>query len=117
VASVLLVLQAAAGVLGALGVLALMRNPLYLVVPLGGAVGQLVLARFVGRGSRWGWAVLIAVEGWQLLALALNEAVGLLPQVDLTLTLTGLLTRVGLPVALVCLGVLSIMRLPAVRRG
>jgi hypothetical protein len=112
VAFVLLVLQASAGLLGALGVVALMASPVHAVVALVGPVAQLTLAGFVARGRRWAWAVVVAMETVFVYALVLNGALGLVPQIDMTITLTGILTRLALPVALICLGVLELSGRP-----
>src|SRR5687767_1259506 len=104
---VLLVLQAAAGVLGALGLGVVMGSPLHVVPALIGPVAQVVLAFQVARGRRWAWAVVIAMETVFVYAFAANGVLALVPQLQVTVTLTGLLMRVALPVALIVLGVLE----------
>jgi hypothetical protein len=104
---VLLVLQASAGVLGAVGLGVVMGSPLHVVPALIGPVLQVVLAVQVARGRRWAWAVVIAMETVFVYALAANGVIGLVPQLQVTVTLTGLLMRLALPVALIVLGVLE----------
>jgi hypothetical protein len=104
---VLLVLQASAGVLGALGLGVLMASPLHVVPALIGPVAQVVLAVHVARGRRWAWAVVIAMEAVFVYAFAANGVLALVPQLEVTVTLTGLLMRLALPVALIVLGVLE----------
>jgi hypothetical protein len=104
---VLLVLQASAGVLGALGLAVLMGSPLHAVPALIGPVAQVVLAAHVARGKRWAWAVVIAMETVFVYAVAAGGLLGLIPQLQVTPTLTGLLMRLALPVALILLGVLE----------
>ena len=104
---VLLVLQASAGVLGAIGVGVLMASPLHMVPALIGPVLQVVLAVHVARGRRWAWAVTIAMETVFVYAFAANGVLALAPQLQVTVTLTGLLMRLALPVALIVLGVLE----------
>lgn len=104
---VLLVLQASAGVLGAVGLGVLMGSALQVVPALIGPVAQVVLAVKVARGRRWAWAVVIAMETVFVYAFAANGVIGLVPQLQVTVTLTGLLMRLALPVALIVLGVLE----------
>ena len=104
---VLLVLQASAGVLGALGLGVVMASPLHAVPALIGPVAQVVLAFAVTRGRRWAWAVVIAMETVFVYAFAANGVLALAPQLQVTVTLTGLLTRLAVPVALIVLGVLE----------
>lgn len=104
---VLLVLQASAGVLGAIGVGVLMGSPLHMVPPLIGPVLQVVLAAHVARSRRWAWAVTIAMETLFVYAFAVNGLAQLIPQLQVTVTMTGLLMRLALPVGLIVLGVLE----------
>jgi hypothetical protein len=109
VAYVLLLLQAALGVLATLGLLLLMGgNPVYLVVGFGGPVLLIILAGGVARRRRWALFTVAILEVVSLGAYYLNLLVGLLPQVDVTVNLVGLLAQVALPIAIVwqCLRVL-----------
>jgi len=110
VAFVLLVIEAAAGAVAALGMVVLMGGPLPAVVPLAGSAAQVALAAFVLRGRCWAWGVTLAMHIVFVFAFAVNGVLGLLPQVDMTVTVTGLLTRLALPVALICLSVLELAR-------
>lgn len=95
--SVLLVLQAALGALATVGVVVLMGSPLYAVVPLTHVVLLLVASAGVARGRRGAlWTVLV-VEALTLTGYEVNLLLGLLPQIDVTVNMVGLLTSVGLP--------------------
>jgi len=97
---VLLLLQAGFEVLATLGMVVVMGgNVAYAIVPGLHAVALLLFASFVARGHRWAWWTVAAVEGLTLAGFQLNLVVGLLPQVQVTLTLVGLLTTVALPLA------------------
>jgi hypothetical protein len=113
---VLLVLQASAGVLGALGLGVVMGSPVPALPALTGPVAQVVLAFAVARGRRWAWAVVIAMETVFVYAFVANGVVGLIPQLQFTVTVTGLLMRLALPVGLIVLGVLEFAT-PRVRVG
>ncbi len=120
VAYVLLLLQAALGALATLGLLVLMGgNPVYLIAGLGGPLLLAVLAGGVARRRRWALATVIAYELVSVGAYQLNLMVGVLPQVDVTVNLVGLLSQVGLPVAVVvqCLRVLRAQREDRSLRG
>lgn len=105
VAYVLLLLQAALGVLATVGMVVLMGgNPAYAVVGLFEPVVLVVLAANVARRRRWAYLTVIAIEALALLGYQLNLALGVLPQVDVTVNLVGLLTGVGLPAAVLAQG-------------
>jgi hypothetical protein len=100
VAYVLLLLQAALGVLATLGMILLMGgDPAYAVVGVGEPVLLAVLASRVARQRRWACYAVAVIEGLAVLGYQLNLLVGIAPQVDVTVNLVGLLTLVGLPVA------------------
>jgi hypothetical protein len=102
VAHVLLVLQAALGVLATLGLLLLMGgNPAYLIVGFGQPALLLLVAGRVARGRRWALMTVIVVETLSLAAFQLNLMLGLLPQVDMTVNLVGLVSQVVLPFAVI----------------
>ncbi len=113
---VLLLVQAAAGLLAMLGELVFMGgSPLYALAPVTKTLVLLVFAALVVRGRR---GALVGVVALQLLALtgfALGAVAGLLPQLDFTPTLTGLLTGVVLPVAVtvLCVRLLIVPEPPA----
>jgi hypothetical protein len=106
---VLLLLQGTAGLLGALGVLAFMGNPVFLVVPLIGPLVQFVLAGFALRGRRWAYRAVLVMEALFLLAFMVNGLFGMAAEVDMTITLTGLLTRLALPYVLIYLSIRELM--------
>ncbi|WP_327004773.1 hypothetical protein OHA72_58745 [Dactylosporangium sp. NBC_01737] len=99
----LLVLQGAFGLTSTLGVLTLMGfNPVYAVAPVAHAALLMTLGALLER-RRWALvttivAEVLAVAGWQL-----QLALGLLPQLDFTVNLTGLLTTLALPVTVLVL--------------
>jgi hypothetical protein len=104
VAHALLVLQGAFGIVATLGMVLLMGgNPAYAVVPLAGCVVLFTLAGLVARRRRWALIAAIVVEGMALGGWVLQNLAGLLPQIDSTINLVGLLTTVGLPAAVVVL--------------
>jgi hypothetical protein len=109
VAYVLLLLQAALGVLATLGLLLLMGgNPVYLVAGLGGPLVLTILAGRVARRRRWALVTVTVLEMLSLVAYNLNLLAGWLPQVDVTINLVSLLSQIALPIAVVvqCLRVL-----------
>lgn len=99
----LLVLQGAFGLTSTLGVLTLMGfNPWYAVVPVAHAALLMTLGALLER-RRWALVTVIvaevlAVGGWELQLL-----LGFIPQLDFTVNLTGLLTTLALPVAVLVL--------------
>jgi hypothetical protein len=97
---VLLLLQAGLGILAMFGTLLLMGgNPAYLVVPLLHAVLLSWLATRVARRRRWAYKLVVALQMLSLIGYQVNLLVGLIPQVEVTINLVGLLTTVALPVA------------------
>jgi hypothetical protein len=95
---VLALLQAAFGLLAALGQLLFVAgNPAYLAVPLVRAA-LLVTAAAVGR--RWGMVAIVVLEGLSVTGFWVSAVVGLLPWVDVTVTPVGLLANVALPGAM-----------------
>jgi len=98
---VLVLVQAAAGLLAMAGELLFMGNALYLVIPVVKAVVLLVLAVKVVGHRRWASIALLTFEGLSLVGVGVSLAVGLLPWVDRTVTLTGLLTEMGLPLIVI----------------
>ncbi|MET7418559.1 hypothetical protein [Dactylosporangium sp. NPDC005555] len=99
----LLLLQGALGLTGTLGMLVLMGfNPVYAVAPVAHAALLITLGALLER-RRWALVATMVVEvcavaGWQLQAL-----LGVLPQLDFTVNLTGLLTTLVLPVTVLVL--------------
>jgi hypothetical protein len=92
---VLALLQAALGLLAALGQLLFTgANPLYLVAPLARAA---LLVAAAGSGRRWGLVALLVLEGLSIVGFFLSGLVGLLPWVDTTVNLVGLLANLAVP--------------------
>lgn len=101
---VMCLLQAAFVVLAGLGELLLMHgNPLYLVLPVAKAVLLGVFAGRVVAGRRWAMVALIVVEGITLVGFWLQVLAGLLPFVDFTVNLVGLITGLAMPAAVIYL--------------
>lgn len=104
VAHALLLLQGGFGLLAALGMVVVMGgNVAYAPVPLLGCVLLFTLAGLVARRRRWALIVAIVVEGMALAGWLLQVFAGLLPPIDYTVNLVGLLTTVALPVCVVVL--------------
>jgi hypothetical protein len=100
---VLVCVQIGAGVLAMVGELLFMGgNPLYILEPLIRAVVTAILAGLMHRrtGALYG---LMAMQVISLIGFMISAALGLLPQLTFTPTLTGLLTGVALPVAILVL--------------
>jgi hypothetical protein len=109
VAYVLMLLQAAFGVVATLGMVLLMGGSVvHAIVPLLFAVALLVVAAKVARRRRWALIAALVVESAGLGGLMLDVVLGTLRQVDYVPTLTGLLTTVALPVAVIVLCVRSL---------
>ena len=98
---VLCLMQVAFLLLGAVGEQLLMGgNPLYLGLPLIKVVLLFVFATKAVKGRRWAMVALLVVQAITVGGFALQYVVGgLLPMLDFTVNLVGLLTNVGLPVA------------------
>lgn len=116
---VLLLLQAGFGLVAMLGGLLLMGNPVYLLAPAAKAVTLFVLAAKVASGRRWAWVAVLVLEGLGLIGFWLSLLGGLLPMLTRTVTLTGLLTEVAIPVVVVyfCARTLVDWRLAPMSRG
>lgn len=101
---VLLLLQAAMGLLAVLGLVLIMGgNPAYAVVPSIKPVLLLILARGVVRGWRRALGFVIAIETVSLAGYGLNLMVGFLPQADVTVNLVTVLSNVALPLVVIAL--------------
>lgn len=81
----------------------MMASPWYAVIPLADAILLLVLARGVARGHRRAMITTIVVQAVGLAGVALGMLAGLLPQVDHTVTLAGLVTDIAMPVLAIIL--------------
>ena len=78
-------------------------NPLYLLAGFLLMLGYAVAAGAVVRGRRWGRRALVAAEWVRLSGFALSVLAGLLPTVETTVTVMGLLDGVALPIAVIVL--------------
>jgi len=103
VVRVLLLVQAAAGLLASVGELLLMGSPLYAVFPIVKAAVLVVLANRIVRRRRRALTVTIVVQCLGLLGVWFGVLLGLLPGLAPSITLVGLLTGVALPVAVIVL--------------
>jgi hypothetical protein len=110
VAYVLMLLQAAFGLVATLGMVLLMGGSLaHAAVPLLFVIALLIIAAKVARRRRWALIAALIVESAGLGGLMLDVVLGVLRQVDYVPTLTGLLTTVALPIAVILLCVRSLM--------
>jgi hypothetical protein len=114
---VLALLQAALGLLAALGQLLFTgANPAYLVAPLGRAALVITAAAAAASGRRWGPVAIVVLEGLSVAGLWISAMVGLLPWVDNTVNLVGLLSNLVLPAAMLYLAArLLATRVPGTR--
>jgi hypothetical protein len=112
---VLCLMQGAFLLLAGLGELLLMGgNPAYLLLPVAKLVLLLWLATKVVKGRRWAGITLIVVQVVTLLGYQLQMLGGaLLPIVDFTVNLVGLLTNLALPIAMIWLAVQVLTRDPS----
>jgi hypothetical protein len=109
VAQSLLLLQAAFGLTAAIGMVVLMGfNPIYAVAPVLYAAMLIVLGALAARNRRWSLYVVVVVEALALAGWQLQQTIALLPQLDATLNLTGVLTTFVLPlvILLICVRIL-----------
>jgi hypothetical protein len=101
---VLTLMQVAFLVLAGLGEVVLMGgNPAYLLVPVVKAVLLIVFGTQALRRRRWALRALVVLAWITLVGFALQALIGLAPAVDFTVNLVGLMTNVGLPVAVILL--------------
>lgn len=100
---VLVCVQIGAGVLAMAGELLFMGgNPVYILEPLIRAVVTAILAGLMHKriGALFG---LMAMQVVSLIGFVISAGLGVLPQLTFTPTLTGLLTGVALPAAILVL--------------
>jgi len=102
-ARLLLLMTAGLTLLAMFGEIVLMASALYAVVPIIKATLLMVLARKVSLSRRWAMITTMVVAGMSLAGFTIGSLVGLLPQLDHTVTLTGLITEVALPIVLIVL--------------
>jgi hypothetical protein len=99
----LLLMTAGFTLLAMFGDIVLMASPWYAVVPVGKAVLLMVLARKVAALRRWALITTVVVAALGLTGFVGSTLIGLLPTLDHTLTLTGLITQIALPITLIVL--------------
>ena len=102
-ARLLLLITAGLTLLAMLGEIVLMGSAVYAVVPVGTAILLMVLARKVAARRRWAMITTVVLAGVSLAGFTLSSLAGLLPQLDHTITLTGVVTEVALPLTLIVL--------------
>jgi hypothetical protein len=107
VAIALLLVQAALGLLALLGMIMLgalmpLVTPAGLLVALGLVVPS-VAAAGLARGWRWARRTTIAWQVLVLVSFAFNLLLAALPQVQMEMTLSGILAGAALPIALIAL--------------
>lgn len=113
VAYVLVLIQVGTGLLAMIGELLFMGNPVYALIPLLKSVALVLLAVLLASGRMWVPIALLCLEGLSLSGVGVSLLVGLLPGLDRTMTVSGLLTEVALPLTI---AVLCAQLLPARKR-
>lgn len=104
VVSVLTLMQVAFLVLAGLGEVVLMGgNPAYLLLPVVKAVLLIVFATQALRRRRWALRALVVLAWITLVGFALQGLIALAPAVGFAVNLVGLMTNVGLPIAVILL--------------
>jgi hypothetical protein len=108
VIAVLVLIEVAAGLLAALGQALLMASPLFLVVPVLKAVFLLVVSGRLVRGRRWAVVTMLVVHTLAIVGFGFGLVLGATPWLTASVTLTGLLTGLGVPLAVLwlCVGLL-----------
>jgi hypothetical protein len=102
VAHALLILQGGFAIVATLGLVVIMGGSLvHMVVPLLHAVLLFTLAGLVARCKRWATVVTIVVECLTLVGVGFDALLGRFAAIDFTPTLVGLLTTIGLPIAVI----------------
>lgn len=99
---VLLLVQVGMSLLATLGELLFMGgNLLYAIAPLLRITLTLIFGAMLLRGRRLALVAIIVLQGLSLIGFGASMVIGLLPQVDFTPTLTGLVTTFLLPIVLI----------------
>jgi len=108
VIAVLVLIEVAAGLLAALGQALLMASPLFLVVPVLKTVFLLVVSARLVRGRRWAMVTMLVVHTLAIVGFGFGLVLGATPWFTASVTLTGLLTGLGVPLAVLwlCVGLL-----------
>jgi len=99
----LLLLTAGMTLLAMFGEIILMGSLIYAAVPVIKATLLMVLARKVAALRRWAMMTTVVLSGMTLGGFTISTLIGLVPQLDHTVTLTGLITGVALPLMLIVL--------------
>jgi hypothetical protein len=115
-ARLLLLMTAGLTLLAMFGEIALMASAWYAVVPIIKAILLMVLARKIALLRRWAMIATIVVSTVGLTGFWLSGLIGLFPQVDHTVTLTGLITEVALPLTLIVLSAQLLASTPRQRK-
>ena len=102
-ARLLLLLTAGMTLLAMFGEIILMGSLIYAAVPVIKAILLMVLARKVAALRRWAMMTTVVLSGMTLGGFTISTLIGLVPQLDHTVTLTGLITGVALPLMLIVL--------------
>jgi len=102
-ARLLLLMTAGLTLLAMLGEIVLMGSLIYAAVPVIKAILLMVLARKVSLLRRWAMVTTIVLASMSLAGFTISSLIGLLPQLDHTVTLTGLITEIALPTTLIVL--------------
>jgi hypothetical protein len=111
-ARILLLMTAGFTLLAMLGEIVLMASPVYAAVPVVKGILLMVLARKVAALRRWAMITTIVVAAMSLAGFTISTVIGLLPQLDHTVTLTGLITEVALPITLIVISALLLATTP-----
>jgi hypothetical protein len=99
----LLLITAGFTLLAMFGEIVLMASLWYAAVPILKSILLLVLARKVAALRRWALLTTIVVAALSLTGFVVSSLAGLMPQLDHTVTLTGLITQIALPITLIVL--------------
>jgi len=102
-ARLLLLMAAGMTLLAMFGEIILMGSLIYAAVPVIKATLLMVLARKVAALRRWAMMTTVVLSGMTLGGSTISTLIGLVPQLDHTVTLTGLITGVALPLMLIVL--------------
>jgi hypothetical protein len=102
-ARLLLLMSAGMTLLAMFGEIVLMGSLIYAAVPVVKATVLMLLARRIVALRRWAMITTIVLSGLTLGGFTISTVIGLLPQLDHTVTLTGLITEVALPLTLIVL--------------
>ena len=103
VIAVLVLIEVAAGLLAALGQALFMASPLFLAVPVLKTVLLLVVSNRLVRGRRWAVVTMLVAHTLAIVGFGFGLVLGATPWFTASVTLTGLLTGLGVPLAVLWL--------------